>query len=101
MSSSNGSEGHTFQIGGRVIGEDFPPFVIAEIGINHEGSPAKARRMIDDAGAAGCECVKLQTHVVEDEMVENDVVPGNANETIWSMMQRCALWAEDAGALKS
>ena len=42
-------------LGQRHIGADQPPFVIAEIGINHEGSVEKARRMIDDAKSAGCE----------------------------------------------
>jgi len=42
-----------------------PAPVIAEIGINHEGSLEKAIRMVDDAAAAGCECVKFQSHVIE------------------------------------
>ena len=75
--------------------------MIAEIGINHEGDEAKAHAMIDSAADAGCECVKFQTHVVEDEMIENDVVPGNATETIWSMMQRCALSAEAEARCKA
>jgi hypothetical protein len=43
------------QIGHRVVSDDTAPLVIAEIGINHEGDPAKAKRMIDDAAQAGCE----------------------------------------------
>ncbi len=84
----------------RRVGPDHPPLVIAEIGINHEGDESKAERMIDDAAAAGCECVKFQTHVVEDEMIENDVVPGNATEPIWDMMKRCALGPEAEARLK-
>lgn len=78
-------------IAGRAVGADHPPLVIAEIGINHNGDFHKAIRMVDDAAAVGCECVKFQSHVVEDEMIPNDVVPGNATETIWNMMNRCAL----------
>jgi len=80
------------QIGSRALGPDQPPFVIAEIGINHEGDPAKARRMIDDAAAAGCECVKFQSHVIEDEYVPaaGKVIPGNAKESILEIMRRCA-----------
>lgn len=81
----------TLDIGGRLIGDDFEPLVIAEIGINHEGSVAKAKRMIDDAATAGCTCVKFQSHVIDDEMIPNEVVPGNADESIWSIMSRCAL----------
>lgn len=79
-------------IAGRQIGPDQPPFVIAEIGINHEGDIGKARRMIDDAAAAGCECVKFQSHVIDDEYVPaaGKVIPGNAKESILEIMKRCA-----------
>jgi sialic acid synthase SpsE len=80
----------TFELNGRRIGPNEPPFVIAEIGINHEGDMAKAKRMVDDAKDAGCECAKFQSHVVDDEMIPNDVVPGNAKESIWRIMERCS-----------
>ncbi|MGA1257460.1 MAG: N-acetylneuraminate synthase family protein [Ilumatobacteraceae bacterium] len=80
-----------FAISDRSIGREYPPLVIAEIGINHEGDIHKAFRMIDDAQAAGCECAKFQSHVIEDEMIPNDVIPGNATESIWNIMERCAL----------
>jgi len=78
-------------LGRRRVGVDHAPLVMAEIGINHEGSFEKAIQMVDDAQAVGCECVKFQSHVVEDEMIPNDVVPGNTTETIWDIMVRCAL----------
>ncbi len=87
-------------IGKRRIGKDHPPLVIAEIGINHEGSLEKAMRMVDDAHAAGCECTKFQSHVIEDEMIPNKVVPGNSTETIWNIMERCALSEEEEIKLK-
>jgi sialic acid synthase SpsE len=90
----------SFTIQHRTIGDDAPPLVIAEIGINHEGDAAKARRMIDDASRAGCECVKFQCHVIEDEMIPNDVVPGNATESIWDIMARCALSEDDERMLQ-
>jgi N-acetylneuraminate synthase len=90
-----------FELGGRPIGDDEPPFVIAEVGINHEGSLEKAIRMVDDAAAAGCECVKFQCHVVEDEMIPNDVKPGHVDETIWDIMVRCALSEAEERALKA
>lgn len=80
-----------FIINNRIIGAEHPPLVIAEIGINHEGSFEKAIRMVDDAYSAGCECVKFQSHVIEDEMIPNNVIPGNATESIWDIMKRCAL----------
>jgi N-acetylneuraminate synthase len=90
-----------FTIGDRPVGPEHPPLVVAEIGINHEGDVAKAHKMVDDAADAGLECVKFQTHVVEDEMIPNDVVPGNADEPIWDMMIRCALSAEDEREVKA
>ncbi len=80
-----------FCLGDRLVGGAHPPLVLAEIGINHEGSIDKAIQMVDDAVAVGCECVKFQCHEVEDEMIPNDVVPGNATESIWEIMSRCAL----------
>jgi N-acetylneuraminate synthase len=87
-------------INGRKIGEDHAPLVIAEIGINHEGDVHKAVQMVDDAYEAGCECVKFQAHIVEDEMIPNDVIPGNATESIWDIMSRCALTEEEDRLLK-
>ncbi len=87
-------------IAGRKIGPEESPLVIAEIGINHEGDVDRAVRMIDAAAEAGCECVKFQCHVIEDEMIPNDVVPGNAEESIWEIMARCALSADQDARLK-
>lgn len=85
---------------GRKVGDDYDPFVIAEIGINHEGSFSKAKRMINDAHKSGAECVKFQCHVVEDEMIKNDVIPANAKESIWDIMVRCSLTEEEEIKLK-
>jgi N-acetylneuraminate synthase/N,N'-diacetyllegionaminate synthase len=49
-----------FAIAGRAIGADHPPFVIAEIGVNHNGDPALAARLVDAALGAGADAVKLQ-----------------------------------------
>mgnify|MGYP006427134265 CR=1 FL=1 len=43
---------------GRVAGEDYPPLVIAEIGINHEGSLQTAFELVDAAIMAGAEIIK-------------------------------------------
>ena len=88
------------RIENRIIGGDSLPLVIAEIGINHEGSLEKAIRMVDDAARAGCECVKFQCHVIPDEMIPNNVIPGNAAESIWDIMSRCALTEEEERTLK-
>jgi sialic acid synthase SpsE len=99
--SSVASRRPEFRLGSRLIGPAHRPLVIAEVGINHEGSIEKALRMVDDAAAAGCECVKFQSHVIEDEMIPNDVIPGNATESIWDIMSRCALGEEEEIRLKT
>ena len=80
-------------ISGRRIGIDYPPLVIAEIGINHEGSLTVAKKMVDAAHRAGVEVVKHQTHIVEDEMsgAAKKLIPGNATVSIYEIMARCAL----------
>jgi sialic acid synthase SpsE len=88
------------KIADRWVGEAHPPLVIAEVGINHEGDVGKARRMVEDAAAAGAECVKFQCHVIDDEMIPNAVVPANATESIWNIMSRCALEEADERCLK-
>ncbi|MFL0808240.1 MAG: N-acetylneuraminate synthase family protein [Oceanobacter sp.] len=91
-----------FSIQNRLIGYNHPPLVIAEIGINHEGSLNTAFEMVDAAIEAGAEIIKHQTHVVEDEMSNHAkaVVPGNADVSIYEIMERCALNEEDEIKLK-
>jgi sialic acid synthase SpsE len=50
-----------FQIAGRRIGIGEPLFVVAEIGLNHDGSVDRALALVDDAAAAGAQAIKLQT----------------------------------------
>lgn len=91
------------EILGRKVGLDYPPLVIAEIGINHEGSLKVAKEMVDAAYRAGVEVVKHQTHIVEDEMsgAAKKVIPGNADVSIYDIMERCALNEADEKALKN
>ncbi len=86
-----------FQIKNRKIGYDFEPLVIAEIGINHEGSITVAKEMVDAAKDAGVEVIKHQTHIVDDEMssAAKNTIPGNASVSIYEIMKRCSLNEED------
>lgn len=91
------------EIAGRKIGPDYPPLVIAEIGINHEGSLQVAKEMVDAAHRAGVEVVKHQTHIVGDEMsgAAKKVIPGNATVSIYEIMERCSLNEADELELKN
>ena len=87
----------------RKIGENFKPLIICEIGINHGGSLKIAKKMVDSAKNAGAEVIKHQTHIVEDEMTKEakKVIPVHANESIYHIMEKCALNEEDEKELKN
>lgn len=90
------------KIGNREISPSHPPLVIAEIGINHGGDLEVAKNMVRLAALSGCECVKHQTHIVEDEMTDEakQIFPPNADVSIWDVMAQCALSREDEAELK-
>ena len=54
------------QIGNRPIGPGHSVFIVAEIGINHNGSVDLARKLVDAAVAAGCDAVKFQKRTIDD-----------------------------------
>ncbi len=74
----------TVQIGGIAVGSNEPCFVIAEIGINHNGDVEIAKKLIDLARAAGCDAVKFQKRNPDLCVPENQkLVP---RETPWGTM---------------
>ncbi len=50
-----------FIVGDRRVGDGAPVFIVAEAGVNHNGDPALARRLVDVAAEAGADAVKFQT----------------------------------------
>jgi len=91
------------QIRARHIGPEDPPLVIAEIGINHGGDVEVAKEMVRLAALSGAECVKHQTHFVEDEMTEEAkaIIPPNADISIWEIMEQSALSEAEEIELKN
>ena len=91
------------KIGQREIGPNHPPLVIAEIGINHGGDLSVAKEMVTLAAQSGCECIKHQTHIIEDEMTPEakSIFPPNADVSIWDVMAACALSIEEEAELKA
>ncbi len=73
------------KIADKIIGDGYPCFIIAEIGINHNGSVSLAKKMIDIAVTTGCDAVKFQKRTVdvvytkEELAKERKSVFGNTN----------------------
>jgi N-acetylneuraminate synthase len=86
-----------FKIGNIKIGDEYPPLIIAEIGINHNGSLDAAIEIADSAIKSGAQVIKHQTHIVDDEMsIEaKNVIPGNAKISIYEIIKKCALSEKD------
>ena len=48
------------KIGNKIIGEGYPSYIIAEVGINHNGDMMLAKKLIIKSKEIGCDCVKFQ-----------------------------------------
>ena len=71
-------------IGSRQIGEGQPVYVIAEIGINHNGDLEIAKNLMDVAASAGCDAVKFQKRTPELCVPEEQ--KSQIRETPWGTM---------------
>ena len=71
------------QIGPHVINKSMPSFIIAEIGINHNGSIEMAKKMVDKAVWAGADCAKFQMRHLK-ELYQNEGNPNDLNEDLGS-----------------
>lgn len=88
-------------IGNRELGENCPPYIIAEVGINHEGDFAKAIALVDAAVEARADCIKFQCHITEAEMIPTDMKPGDiSDEKLWDIIKRCELTADEEMRVK-
>jgi N-acetylneuraminate synthase len=74
----------TLQIGDRYIGEKHPVYIIAEIGINHNGDVEIAKKLMNVAKDAGCDAVKFQKRSPEICVPEDQ--KGIIRETPWGLM---------------
>jgi N-acetylneuraminate synthase len=72
------------QIRNRVIGNDHPTFIVAEIGINHNGDLDTAKQLIDVAASTGCDAVKFQKRTPELCVPEDQ--QSISRETPWGAM---------------
>ena len=69
----------TVKIGDRLVGDNQPAFIIAEIGINHNGSLDIAKKLIAAAVVAGCDAVKFQKRTVDVVYTPEDLARPRKN----------------------
>ena len=88
---------NSFSIENRRIGPQYPPLVVAEIGINHGGSLEVALQLAKLAIDSGVEVVKHQTHIPDAEMsIEaKSVIPGNASVSIYDVISSNCLTLDE------
>ena len=70
-------------IANRVVGPDFPPYVIAEMSANHNGSIDNARRIIEEAKKSGADAIKLQTYRPDTITLKSDAPDFQIKGTLW------------------
>src|SRR3989338_99816 len=99
--------GKEIMIGNKIIGDEHPVFIVAEIGVNHNGDTVLAEKLIRAAKAAGVDAVKFQTFKAEDLVAKDTskdrymkAETGSA-ETMYEMFKRLELPKESYPALKS
>lgn len=71
------------QIAGRDIGTEFPPFLIAEMSANHNGSLGTALKIIDVAKKNGADAVKLQTYRPDTITMDHDSKEFQIHGGLW------------------
>jgi len=76
---------------GRILGDGGPVFVIAEVGINHDGDVAKARELIDAAKESGADSVKLQTYDTDKRV--------SKESPVYDVLKKCELSYDDQNEL--
>lgn len=90
------------KIGKRKIGTNYPPLIIVELGINHNGKIDIAKKIIKSAKKAGAEIIKNQTHIAEMEMSEEakKIIPVHTKENIFKIIKDSSLSEKQEEDLK-
>jgi pseudaminic acid synthase len=85
-----------FTINNRPVGPEFPPYIIAELSANHNGSLDRALKTIDAAHQCGADAIKLQTYTAETITIDSDAPEFIIKGGLWNGYKLFDLykWAE-------
>ena len=72
-----------FKISGRAIGKNNPPYIIAELSANHDGSIENAKTAISEAKNSGASAVKIQTYTPDTMTIKSDKPGFKMTEGLW------------------
>lgn len=91
----------SIQIQSRTISSNSSVFIIAEAGDNHMGKLDAAIEMCWQAKLAGCDCIKFQHHIPDEEMLKDVPTSTNFNMPLYEFLKKHALKIQDHKKLKS
>ena len=88
--------GKKLLIAGRNIGRNFPPYIIAEMSANHNGSLETALRTIDMAKSCGADAVKIQTYTADTMTIDCDKEDFQIHGGLWDgySLYKLYQWAQ-------
>jgi len=85
----------TIKIGNKIIGDGHPVLIIAEAGINHNGSLNIAKKLVDVAAEAGADVIKFQKRdlnsLYQKKLVENPNLDSQGLETLINVLKKVEL----------
>ncbi len=85
---------NTFEIAGRKIGENYSPYIIAEMSANHNGSLENAFAIIEQAKACGADAIKLQTYTADTMTLQSTDPDFMIDEGLWAGRNLYDLYTE-------
>lgn len=91
----------TVKIGGRAVGDNHPPYVIAEAAVSHQGEIETAKKMVYVAHAMGCDAIKFQMHVLENEMLRDVPTSDNFDEPLYETLKNTELTLDEHKELQA